>query len=456
MKRSKIYFFRCICSILMLSALIGTVNMRNVQASAVDDSIRQTQVAELSKEGNIYVVSQDGQGDYASIQLAVNSVESGDTLIIMPGTYNEAINIDNKTVNLIGTDKERCIIQYRTTSYAFVPLNIAAGKVCNLTIYGEGNGQATGQADNLNIADWESIMVSQFPGYAIHVESNYSYGKELLFQNCKIISDSNYCLGMGCRGDFSATFDGCEFLGRGEAGCIYMHDSGEPTCFGEAHVTLRNCVLKNYQSPYVISMHGLYEENHTYLTFQNVHVSTVAYEKKSIYNDYNLYRGANVDMIMALEQQGMLRGAGYQTSLPGNLVNSMDVPSSAKYEMAAREAAGKLEDNHTMREGITYLKMSENDATTKAREREAEDRSRSVINIWNIGGESSYGWCGLKNTTITSDSFGNTLVEMNYSPEDDARWTQGEEEKARKAEEEALHPTDTQEQVVETCAVKRT
>ena len=408
--------------------LTGTVKS-DVKASAVDDSIVATQLAELSQEGNLYTVSQDGQGDFASIQSAVNSVESGDTLLIMPGTYKEAINIDNKTVNLIGTDKEKCIIQYRTTSYAYVPLNIAAGRVCNLTIYGEGDGRATGQVDNLDIADWENLMVSQFPGYAIHVESNYSYGKELLFQNCKIVSDSNYCLGMGCRGDFTATFEGCEFLGRGEAGCIYMHDSGEPTCWGEAHVIMRNCVLKNYQSPYVISMHALYEQNHTYLTFQNVHVSTVAYERKSIYNDYNLYHGVNVDMLMALEKQGMLASAGYQTSLPGNIVNTLEGQNSTKYEMAAREAAGRLTDQHSMREGITFLKMNETDSTAKARENQADiqNRSRTVINIWNVGGEASYGWCGLNNATLTSDSFGNTLVEMNYSVQDDERWKQGEE-----------------------------
>lgn len=419
----------CIGSILMISTVICGFMKTNVCAGVIDDSIRTSQVAELSQEGKIYIVSLDGNGDFSSIQDAVNHVASGDTLLIMPGIYREAVRIEDKTVNLIGTDKDTCIIQYQTMSYAYVPLNIAAGHVCNLTIYGQGNGKATGQVDNLNLADWENIMVSQFPGYAVHVESNYSFGKELLFQNCKLVSDSNYCLGMGCRGDFSATFEGCEFIGRGEAGCVYMHDSGEPTCFGEANVVFRNCILKNYQSPYVISMHALYEQNHTYLTFQNVKVSTVAYERKSIYNDYNLYHGVNVDMLMALENQGMLAASGYQTSLPVNLVNRLDISSSQNYERTARTAAGNLIDSHNMCEGISYLKMSSNNEYEQNRENEAQDRTRSVINIWNVGGEASYGWCGLKNTTITADSFGNTLVEMNYSPADDERWKQGEAQK---------------------------
>ena len=73
--------------------------------------------------------------------------------------------------------------------------------------------------------------------------------------------------------------------------------------------------------------------------------------------------------------------------------------------------------------------MNETDSTAKARENQADiqNRSRTVINIWNVGGEASYGWCGLNNATLTSDSFGNTLVEMNYSVQDDERWKQGEE-----------------------------
>lgn len=410
----------------------------NAYAGVADDTILTAQLAELSQQGEIYTVSKDGGGDFTSIQAGVNSVASGDTLLIMPGIYQEAVSIENKTVHLLGADRDKCIIQYKTDSYAQVPLNIAAGRVCNLTIYGEGTEGATKQTDNQDIADWENIMVSQFTGYAIHVENNYSYGKELLFQNCKIISDSNYCLGMGCRGDFKAAFEGCEFLGRGEAGCIYMHDSGEPTCFGDAHVILRNCILKNYRSPYVISMHGLYEQNHTYLTFQNVHVSTVAYERKSIYNDYNLYHGVNVDMLSALEQQGMVSAAGYQTSLAGKLIQKLDAKESMKYEMSSRKAVGAIEDSHSMREGITYLSMSESSTEDRDLEESGriQNRSRSVINIWNIGGEASYGWCGLKNTTITSDSFGNTLVEMNYNQRDDERWKQGQLQKTLRTDEE--------------------
>lgn len=444
MKNLKCKMSKYLWGVLGLSIVIGGLSVQKVSAGAIDDQIMTAQLAELSAEGKVYTVSKDGQGDYSSIQLAINSVESGDTLLIMPGIYEEALNIDHKTVNLIGTDKEKCVIQYNTQAYSLVPLNIAAGKVSNLTIYGIGNGQPAGHNLDMNIADWESIAVSDFTGYAIHVESDYSYGKELQFSNCRIVSDSNYCVGMGCRGDFSAIFDGCELISRGEAGCLYMHDAGDETFGGVANVILRNCTLKNYQSPYVISAYALHETNETNLTFQNVHVSTVAYEKKSIYNNYNQYHCVNVDMLTQLAEQGMLQAAGYQTYLANHVVKKLSIEESCRYQIAVRECAGELKDAFTMPEGISYIKMTETDGESKAKEQQPDiqDRTRAVINVWNTSGEPGAGWCGLSNVFLTEDSFGNTLVEMNYSEK-----TAGSKQKEQERRERRAEIAETEESV---------
>ena len=40
-----------------------------------------------------YTVATDGTGNYATIQSAVKSASSGDTIIVSPGTYYENIDI---------------------------------------------------------------------------------------------------------------------------------------------------------------------------------------------------------------------------------------------------------------------------------------------------------------------------------------------------------------------------
>ena len=52
----------------------------------------------LHRGGARDTVATDGPGNYATIQAAVNSASSGDTIIVYPGTYYE--NIEIKLVDL--------------------------------------------------------------------------------------------------------------------------------------------------------------------------------------------------------------------------------------------------------------------------------------------------------------------------------------------------------------------
>jgi pectinesterase len=65
---------------------------------------------------NIVVVSQDGSGDFKSIQTALNSLTSelkdGVLIYIKNGTYNEKIFIENSNVALVGEDRNQTKIVY--------------------------------------------------------------------------------------------------------------------------------------------------------------------------------------------------------------------------------------------------------------------------------------------------------------------------------------------------------
>ena len=57
-------------------------------------------------------------------------------------------------------------------------------------------------------------------------------------------------------------------------------------------------------------------------------------------------------------------------------------------------------------EGITYVVTNENTMNTY---------KKYTISVYNRSGMAGEGWCGLSNAFLTSDSYGNTLMEMNYT-----------------------------------------
>jgi len=58
---------------------------------------------------NMLYVGGTGDGNYSSIQEAINASNSGDTIYVYSGTYNETLEV-NKSISLIGENKETTII----------------------------------------------------------------------------------------------------------------------------------------------------------------------------------------------------------------------------------------------------------------------------------------------------------------------------------------------------------
>jgi len=57
----------------------------------------------ITVRAQIITVRQDGTGDFAVIQDAVNASQIGDTIIVYPGTYFENIDLTGKGIVLAGT-----------------------------------------------------------------------------------------------------------------------------------------------------------------------------------------------------------------------------------------------------------------------------------------------------------------------------------------------------------------
>ena len=134
----------------------------------------------------------------------------------------------NKELQIIGVDRGSCILQYDATAYSKVPLAIGAGSVSNLTIYGIiGNAQKT-VVPAKEIAIIKTQIHSNleahdayYSGYTLHINRDILLEKQLSFENCKIISENNYCIGFGSRGNSEIQFENCKLLPYGTGGCIF-------------------------------------------------------------------------------------------------------------------------------------------------------------------------------------------------------------------------------------------
>jgi len=72
-------------------------------------------IEENVDETSTLYVDDDGGSDFLKIQNAIDVASEGDTIIVREGTYPEVLSI-NKSINLIGTDRETTIINNENSS----------------------------------------------------------------------------------------------------------------------------------------------------------------------------------------------------------------------------------------------------------------------------------------------------------------------------------------------------
>lgn len=408
---------------LYILLLVSFAGMLLVQGNAVHAAELTAVVQETAQEGNIYEVNPDGTGDFVSIQEGVDHVESGDTLLIYPGVYEENVVIEDKTVNLIGVNPKYCILTANSDNYHRVPLTIAAGRVYGLTICGTSAGNAQSnipvawERTSYNIFDPESVYIWQdaFPGYVIHADHAYAAGKTLCIENCRIISENNFCMGIGCWGDMEITISNCELISGGVSGCLFIHNN--PITVGTSQVTIRDTKLSNYVAPYVMVVHSESEENPIAFTFQNTKVYTVAYENNTCYRETNVNTWFPVDQLDNPSVRAWMAAEGYSSLRESSqLVHQCSEEQHVKYNKALEEQSSLLEGWPKLAEGITYWESGSDIPL-------AQGKTRHSIEVENINLENGSmengrtigdGWCGLSGIYLTEDSYGNTLPEMNY------------------------------------------
>ncbi len=374
-----------------------------------------------------YKIAQDGTGDFRTIQEGVDNASDGDTLVVYPGIYTEAVQVMGKEVHIIGLSKDLCIIQYDAASYRKSPLTVGAGRIANLTINGMDSGVGQPVLTQEEIAAINAEIVGDswerqknYKGYAVHVDQNFLYGRRVTFENCRVISENNHCAGIGTRGDSTVSFENCEFISLGGGSCIFLHDPTSVDVSGKAALVMKGCQMTSYLCPYVMTFQSLLPEyNQLELTFQNTRVSAVEFADDGSYVAMDVNSSFDVETLSMLEETGALYAAGLSSSAP-KLVHKMTNEEISIYMevMEKTVEAGSVPQAlmPQLAEGITRIGYHETEETKETKEQERLAPSllkHHVIAIYNRSNLAGNGWCGLDNAVLTADSYGNTLVEMN-------------------------------------------
>lgn len=157
-----------------------------------------SRVLGLSNLNNKFLYVGSGQ-TYTTIMSAVNAANDGDTIVIMPGTYNEEVDIRStgKFLNIIGTQRDKCIITHSNGDYYHPPMEIDKGYVANLTI------RATGTT-----LDAGATMYA----YCVHIDYDSEENEALQFVNCNFENDAREAVGIGLRENYTLSFKGCTFV----------------------------------------------------------------------------------------------------------------------------------------------------------------------------------------------------------------------------------------------------
>lgn len=186
-----------------------------------------------------------------SMAKAVKLLTGGGTVLVLPGTYKENVSATGKKLNLIGVDREKCILVSNDMEYNNPPLEVASGKITNLTIKAENKKSKS----------------SDLTAYAIHVDYDYTADRGLTISNCTISSDFNAGIGMGLRRG-TITIQDCQIYGLTSA--IFFHDCDNDVFGDKQTLKLIRCSLNSTgDGPALNMMAQCKEGSSVNLLFQN-------------------------------------------------------------------------------------------------------------------------------------------------------------------------------------------
>jgi parallel beta-helix repeat protein len=101
------------------------------------------------EEGKIFIVQTDGDSNYTRIQDAIDVANPGDTIYVRPGVYYENLVV-NKTISLVGEDKNTTIINGNNSGYYTILIQDSGVNISGFTIQNSTVGVYVGGNKSIN------------------------------------------------------------------------------------------------------------------------------------------------------------------------------------------------------------------------------------------------------------------------------------------------------------------
>ncbi|MCK5030887.1 MAG: hypothetical protein KAR64_05430, partial [Thermoplasmatales archaeon] len=87
----------------------------------------------IGEEGKTFIVQTDGDGNFTCIQDAIDAATLGDTIYVRLGVYYENLVV-NKTISLVGEDKNTTIINGNNSGYYTILIQDSGVNISGFTI----------------------------------------------------------------------------------------------------------------------------------------------------------------------------------------------------------------------------------------------------------------------------------------------------------------------------------
>jgi pectinesterase len=179
------------------------------------------------------VVSQDGKGDYKTVQEALNAVPEGNkepfTILIKKGTYKEVVIVDatKNFVRLIGEDAEKTVLTFDNHAGTRLPNGDTLNTWTCASAFVYGNDFS---AENISFENTAGFTAGQ--AVAIRVEGNRAF-----FKNCRFLGNQDvlFLSGSGVK----HFFKDCYIEGTTDF------------IFGAATAVFKNCLIHSKKNSHV-------------------------------------------------------------------------------------------------------------------------------------------------------------------------------------------------------------
>lgn len=125
------------------------------------------------------IVSKNSDGDFSSVQAAVNAAKSGDEILVKSGVYKERVEITKQGIRLIGEGAENTVLENSYYAKMIMPDGEKRGTFRSYTLLINTNNFTCKNMTITNSAGFGSEV-----GQAIAV---YAEGDGIFFEDCRLI-----------------------------------------------------------------------------------------------------------------------------------------------------------------------------------------------------------------------------------------------------------------------------